>query len=65
MSFAEALAEDLGLAADNADALGEGLQAAAAAAAEFVAAPLGAILDQLASFGQQAQIDKLVKSSWR
>jgi hypothetical protein len=61
MSFAEALAEDLGLAADNADALGEGLQAAAAAAAEFVAAPLGAILNQLASFGQQAQIDKLAE----
>jgi hypothetical protein len=61
MAFVDALADDLGLAADNADALGEGLQAAAAAAAEFAAAPVGAILNQLASFGQQSQIDKLAE----
>lgn len=61
MAFVDALADDLGLAADNADALGEGLKAAASAAGEFVAGPLGAILNQMASLGQQSQIDKLAE----
>jgi hypothetical protein len=59
-SFVEELADDLGLAAGNADALGEGLQAAAGAAAEFAAGPIGAALNQIASFGQQSQFNKLV-----